>query len=135
MRTMMRMKTKGRRRRRRRGKKKKMVRFNKLCTKFPLELFYHFCSQLEYGAFPQELCIICLSKLRTGSIIHDQTGHQVCCFPMCNKTEGSKEKETPLLMVTKASNSPTTENTVSFCCSGYTSYVFMHYGMTVSTGK
>ncbi|ESO93364.1 hypothetical protein LOTGIDRAFT_232765 [Lottia gigantea] len=42
-----------------------------------------------------DLCVVCLSRPKTGSIIHGSSGHQVCCFK-CAKQLKRKKKACPV---------------------------------------
>ncbi|XP_061193643.1 E3 ubiquitin-protein ligase Mdm2-like isoform X2 [Saccostrea echinata] len=41
---------------------------------------------------PEDPCIICLKRPKTGSIIHGGTGHQVCCYPCAKRLKRKKRK-------------------------------------------
>ena len=41
---------------------------------------------------PEDRCVICVSKPRNASIIHGQTGHQVCCFDCASKLREKKKR-------------------------------------------
>ena len=41
---------------------------------------------------PEDPCVICLKRSKTGSIIHGSTGHQVCCYPCAKRLKRRKGK-------------------------------------------
>lgn len=52
-------------------------------------------SRKEIDLKASELCVICLTRAKTGSIIHGKTGHQVCCY-RCAKRLKMQRKSCPV---------------------------------------
>ena len=47
----------------------------------------------EGGAsVPSELCVVCVTRPRNASIIHGDTGHQVCCFECASRLKTEKKR-------------------------------------------
>ena len=42
--------------------------------------------------FPADMCVVCREWPRDASIVHEGTGHQVCCFTCANKLKSTKRK-------------------------------------------
>lgn len=53
-------------------------------------LNYRSQSPIQKG--PEDPCVICLKRPKTGSIIHGSTGHQVCCYPCAKRLKRRKGK-------------------------------------------
>ncbi|XP_056016485.1 E3 ubiquitin-protein ligase Mdm2-like isoform X2 [Ostrea edulis] len=54
----------------------------------------NYCSKQESveNKGPEDPCVICLKRPKTGSIIHGSTGHQVCCYPCAKRLKRRKRK-------------------------------------------
>lgn len=53
-------------------------------------LNYRSQSPVQKG--PEDPCVICLKRPKTGSIIHGSTGHQVCCYPCAKRLKRRRGK-------------------------------------------
>lgn len=53
-------------------------------------LNYRSQSPVQKG--PEDPCVICLKRPKTGSIVHGSTGHQVCCYPCAKRLKRRKGK-------------------------------------------
>ena len=42
--------------------------------------------------FPPEMCVLCLTEPRNASIVHGQTGHQICCIGCAERLKKDKKK-------------------------------------------